>query len=205
MALPSTEAYWPEDISAATDPPRGRIRVVLYRRSGVGKLSYPYKPYAGDGGSPSLEVTLLGTNGREHSTLALIDTGAEWSVLPTSLAVELGAELGSEFCRPTQTQHAGGMSAVHWWSGSGDGAERDELGVRFGDFEVPLAPVLEPGISVVVLGRTDFLASFLLAVDQRTQEFWLEPYEEPVSDWYARTQRVESALPGPTIASITTV
>ena len=97
------------------------------------------------------------------------------------------------------------MSAVHWWSGSGDGAEPDELGVRFGDFEVPQAPVLEPGISVVVLGRTDFLASFLLTVDQRTQKFWLEPYEEPVGDWYARTQRVESASAGPTIASVTTV
>ena len=159
----------------------------------MGKLSYPYLSYAGDGGSPSLEVTLLGTNGYEHQTLALIDTGAEWSILPTPLAVELGAELRSEFCQPTHTQHAGGLSQVHWWSGASDVAQREELRVRFGDFEAPLAPILEPGITVVVLGRTDFLASFLLTIDQRAQRFLLEPYKEPVSQWYGKSRDVEPA------------
>jgi hypothetical protein len=150
--------------------------------------TYPYQPYAGDGGSPSLQVTLLGTNGREHSTLALVDTGAEWSMLPTALGVELGAEPGGEFCPPIQTQHAGGLSDAFWWNGtSQENAAGDELRVRFGAFEVPLAPTLKPHIDVVVLGRIDFLSSFRFSVDQRSETFTLEPYEEPLSAWLART------------------
>jgi hypothetical protein len=150
--------------------------------------TFPYQQYAGDGGSPSLEVTLLGTNGQQHVTLALVDTGAEWSILPTWLAVELGADLDTEFCRATQTQHAGGLSGAHWWNGAPDGSPRDELSVGFSEFEVPLAPVLKPDITAVVLGRNDFLESFLLSVDQRSQTFTLELYDESLSDWHARTR-----------------
>jgi hypothetical protein len=159
--------------------------------AGVGKATYPYQPYAGDGGSPSLEVTLLGANGREHVTVALVDTGAEWSILPTWLAVELGAELDSEFCRATQTQHAGGLSGAHWWNGAPDGSTRDELLVRFGEFEVPLAPVLKPDITIVAFGRNDFLESFRFSVDQRAQTFCLELYAESLSEWHAKTRAAE--------------
>jgi hypothetical protein len=104
------------------------------------------------------------------------------------LGVELGAEPGSEFRQLTQTQHAGGVSGAHWWNGTSAEAKRDELHVRFGEFEVPLAPVLKPSTTVVVLGRNDFLASFRLTVDQRAETFSLEPYEEPVSAWVPRTR-----------------
>jgi hypothetical protein len=155
-------------------------------------MRFSYIQYAGDGGSPSLEVTPLGTNGVEHETPALIDTGAEWSMLSTELAVRLGADLSDEGrCMPTHSQHAGGTDPAWWWRGSAPGSRRLCLGVRVGNIDVSLAPVLKPRLEIVALGRCDFLAAFKLVVDEREQTFWLEPYSEPADDWLCRKGRME--------------
>lgn len=111
----------------------------------MARSSFSYMTYAGDGGSPSLTVTLLGTNGVEHTTLALIDTGAEWSMISTDLASSLGAELSDErTCIPTHSQHAGGTDLAWWWRASTPGSARECLMVRVAGIEVSLAPLLKP-------------------------------------------------------------
>jgi hypothetical protein len=147
---------------------------------------FSYRTYAGDGGSPSVEVELLGINGAVIPHLALLDTGAEWSKMPLELGRRMGVDL--DRCHLTQSQTGGGIaSGEYFWNDSPEGCEREEPVVRLMGREVPIAPILSEHIDVVVLGRNDFLASFKLCVDQRAHSFTLEPYDEPLADWFSRS------------------
>jgi hypothetical protein len=53
---------------------------------------FPFIVYAGETASPTLVVELVGVNGTAIRSLALVDTGAEWSVLSWKLCLELGAD-----------------------------------------------------------------------------------------------------------------
>jgi hypothetical protein len=155
-------------------------------------MRFPYVRYAGDRGSPSVEVTLIGTNGTEHTTVALVDTGAEWSTISTELAAELGAVISDEdTCLPTHSQHAGGLNRAWWWRAARPGSVQECLTVRVAGVEVSLAPLLKPQLAIVALGRRDFLAAFKLTVDEREQTFTLEPYAKPADAWLRRTGQME--------------
>jgi hypothetical protein len=152
-------------------------------------MTFPYRAYGGDKPGPSLDVELLGVNGKVVPTLALVDSGAEWTKLPLSVGVELGVDLS--LCKPTESQTGAGVSDQEfWWNDSPPGLVREEPGVRINDREVPIAPILAEKMPIVVLGREDFLASFKFTLDQRVERFTLEPYEEPVFEWMRRTGRV---------------
>ena len=153
----------------------------------VTPTSFPYRVYAGDGGSPSLEVDLLGVNGVDISTLALVDTGAEWSVMPLDVGKRLGVDLS--LCKQTEGQAGAGAATQWWWGQSPDGLARVRPMIRTAGWEVPIAPMLTERIDVVVLGRRDFLSSFRFAIDERAQTFSLDPYDEPVDDWLKRSGR----------------
>jgi hypothetical protein len=145
---------------------------------------FPFVPYAGGTGSPSLEVELVGVNGEAVTSLALVDTGAEWSGLPWDLALRLGAD-PSMF---HQQQHGTGAGKVpgHWWHSSPEGSLRDEPVVRVMGHEVKIAPTVSRRLDIVVLGRIDFLSYFRLTVDQRARDFTLEAYPEPFEAWKTR-------------------
>lgn len=152
--------------------------------------TFPYTPYAGDNRSPTLQITLLGTNGVEHKTPALIDTGAEWSMLSVAVAVQLGADIADpDRCFLTSSQHAGGVDEAWWWSGSAQPHARPCLQARVAGLDVSLAPLLKQDLSIVALGRRDFLAAFRFSIDERAETFTLEPYNEPADQWMIRVGR----------------
>jgi hypothetical protein len=114
-------------------------------------------------------------------------------MLPIGLGAKLGAVLTDpECCMPTKSQHAGGVADDDlWWRASPPGSARTCLVVRAAGLEVSLAPILKPKLEVVALGRRDFLAAFKFAVDERSETFRLEPYEEPANDWLRRMGRMD--------------
>lgn len=146
---------------------------------------FPYIDYAG-GPSPSLEVILLGINGVEIPTLALIDTGGEF----TAMSLALGRQLGVDESRCELVTAEWGIGdrsdQAKWWNDSPEGGAREEPALRVMGQEVPIAPLLREDMDIVVLGRRDFLGSFKFGCDQRVETFTLEAYEEPIEDWMAR-------------------
>ncbi|MEJ7569176.1 MAG: hypothetical protein WKF41_13030 [Gaiellaceae bacterium] len=131
---------------------------------------FSYLDHAGDTPSPSLEVVLQGVNGVSHRTLALIDTGSEWSGLSKELADKLGspAEL-----YPTEAQDWEGVTARSWWQ---EGPTVSVMGYVIG-----LSPLIREGLPVVVLGRLDFLVHFRFTVEQAQCAFVLEPTDDLVT------------------------
>ncbi len=149
---------------------------------------FPYRAYAGRH-SPSLEVDLVGVNGRELRQLALIDTGAEYSCMPLELGRQLGVD--ESLCVPLMTNVGIGQEPVQeslWWNESPAGASRESPVVHVMGHEVPIAPMLRESMDIVALGRHDFLAAFKFCCDERARSFSLELYDEPVTAWRARTE-----------------
>ena len=147
---------------------------------------FPLRTYGGDRESPSLEVELVGVNGRVDRRLALIDPGTDWTMMPLSLAQELGVDLS--YCREIPRQGQGWLVNGGWhWSDSPEGQANDQPVVRVMGHEVPLAPMVADTVPIVALGREDFLTSFKFCLDQRDKSFSLEPYDEPVEQWLKRT------------------
>jgi hypothetical protein len=131
---------------------------------------FSYVRYAGDTQSPSLWVTLVGPNGNREKTLALVDTGSEWSGMSAALALKLGvpAEL-----HPAEGQAFGGLHPLEWWE--------DGPAVEFMGYSIVLSPLVGEKVPIVALGRNDFLRHFLLTVDQANEEFVLEASEELIA------------------------
>lgn len=60
---------------------------------------------------PYITVKLLGPNGEAVTTPGLVDTGADFSVLPVSIAGELGIPF--QALRPIPVSHAAGRALFH--------------------------------------------------------------------------------------------
>lgn len=150
---------------------------------------FPFLVYAGDNPSPSLELELLGVNGHVEATKALVDSGTEWTQMPLELGMRLGVDLS--LCHSVMSQTGGGLTkGDRWWNRTPEGLVREEPAVRVMGHEAPIAPILSAHISIVALGREDFLSSFKFSIDQRERSFMLELYDESVGDWQRRTGRV---------------
>jgi hypothetical protein len=148
---------------------------------------FPFIEYAGDGPTPSLEVELVGVNGHVESTLALVDSGTEWTMMSVELGRKLGVQLA--WCQTTASQTAGGLvEGDLWWNDTPAGQAREEPVVRVMGHEVPIAPLLKKDLPIVALGR-DFLATFKFCLDERESVFTLETYDEPLADWMRRRGR----------------
>ncbi len=155
---------------------------------------FPYRQYAGDRLTPSLQVELVGVNSHVEPTLALVDSGAEWTMMSVELGQRLGVELA--WCVATRSQTAGGVAEGDlWWGDTPTGQPRDEPMVRVMGYEAPIAPLLKRGVPIVALGR-DFLATFKFCLDERESTFTLEAYDEPLADWMQRRDRYRSPVRG---------
>jgi hypothetical protein len=130
---------------------------------------FPYLLYAGDGPSPSLEVTLVGVNGFRHTTLALVDTGSEWS----GISSELARLLGAPALVAIEGQGGGGVFAQEWWQ---DGPTVEVMG-----YEIQLSPTVNERMPIVALGRNDLLRHFRLVIEQAEHAFTLEPTGELIA------------------------
>lgn len=97
--------------------------------------------------------------------IALVDSGADWSVIPLELAPRLGVDLGE--CRHVPGHSAGGRTEFYEWEG--------KLTAELMERQIPLH-VMFGAVPIVLLGREDFFANFQVSFDQRGKRFTLVPY-----------------------------
>lgn len=95
---------------------------------------------------------------------ALVDSGADYSILPTSYAHYLGVDLDACDERPATTAGGTGKVLVHPLSLE---AEIEAMNVRF-------AMAYTKQGNTILLGREDFFKEFRVTIDEPAQTFTLE-------------------------------
>lgn len=114
------------------------------------------------------EVSARNANGATVPARALVDSGADRTLLPLAFTDDFEIDLDDMV--PVDGQVASGAVVFQMWT----------HGVRVRllepDFELDLRPAYFGGVSVPLLGRRDFFASFRCGFDERAQRFWLESY-----------------------------
>jgi hypothetical protein len=120
---------------------------------------------------PALTVALYGTADNESevplaSTLAIVDSGADYTTVSDEWAKVLGIDLETD-CIPVEPTTAGGPTTHYVYTG-GVWIEvlRDRLLIPAIFFAKDLRRSL--------LGRKDFFVHYLVAFDQRNSRFFLE-------------------------------
>jgi predicted aspartyl protease len=97
---------------------------------------------------------------------ALVDSGADYSVLPTSYARYLGVDLSA--CDEIASRTAGGRSVVRVHQAPLS-AEVQAMGVRF-----KMKSAFADHANTILLGREDFFREFRVTIDEPAQAFTLE-------------------------------
>ncbi len=93
----------------------------------------------------------------------IVDTGADYTMLPQFLAGLLGVRL-REHCRPIETVGVGGKSTVYFL--------RDHLNVRIGEYTRAIPVGFLPSDSIPpLLGRHEFLETFRVVFHQHQTVF----------------------------------
>lgn len=115
-----------------------------------------------------VRVVVHQTNATSLPQRALVDSGADRSVLPASIADEFGLDLQTLPLVPARG--ASGATQFRGWT-PGASVRLIPLGV---DLEV--RPALFADVPVPVLGRADFFGEFRCGFDERAQQFWVERY-----------------------------
>jgi hypothetical protein len=106
-----------------------------------------------------------GPSGVAVPVLGLLDTGADYSLFPISLASAFGIDLAA--AEHIEGQSASGVADYYKW--------REPLGATVQEREVELSATFS-NTPVVLLGRADFFVQFEAAFDQRGKRFTLKPY-----------------------------
>lgn len=114
---------------------------------------------------PWLKVGLV--RGKDLSLLAIVDSGADTSVVPLSLAGSFG--LMYDPSRVTVASGAGGLHQQY--QATNNVTIRSEVGL------VELRrPTLNPHLAILLLGRADFFEDHRITFDQRESSMLIEPY-----------------------------
>lgn len=91
--------------------------------------------------------------GQWVGTLGIIDSGADYSMLPMQLAVDIGLKYDQN--DPRDMLGVGGLTPKGAFVAIDDLTIRSEIG------EIPLRrPWLVPSLPIILLGRSDFFATF---------------------------------------------
>jgi hypothetical protein len=114
---------------------------------------------------PAVPLGLTLTDGQTVNVRAIIDTSAENSCFPFEWAEMLGIELNRD-CIEMVTVTVGGSSTTY--------LAREPVASTVFGVNVPLKAIFAP-TPAVLLGRTDFLAHFIVTVDARNNTFSLKP------------------------------
>lgn len=115
---------------------------------------------------PAIPIILHGV--RNHVPVpAIVDSGADHSFIPISLASTLGIDLAQ--CQREDCNTAGGVSTQYIWQAGLD-AEVQAMGMNI---HLKTAFSETP---FVLLGREDFFKTFKITFDQRASKFTLELY-----------------------------
>jgi hypothetical protein len=96
----------------------------------------------------------------------LVDSGADYSILPTSYANYLGVDLRACEERPCTTAGGSGTVLVHPMRLE---AEIQAMSLRFA-----MMSAFTEHASTILLGREDFFKEFRVTIDEPAQTFTLE-------------------------------
>lgn len=161
----------PESLLAATaESSPHRVHVLPYELTGELAVPTPDEPTPTRLRRPALVVALYGTVDNESevplaSTLAIVDSGADYTTVSDEWARVLGVDLSD--CVPIATTTAG-APATHYAYGGGVVIE-----VRRERLLIPVIHFAED-LRQSLLGRRDFFMHYLVAFDQRHSRFFLE-------------------------------
>jgi len=100
--------------------------------------------------------------------MALVDSGADATMLPGPLAKALGIDLVND-CIEEKGTTAGGPTTNYVYSAGLDAIVMGE--------KIHLNATFNEGLEVVLLGRCDFFALYKVSFDERAQQFSLERYD----------------------------
>lgn len=130
------------------------------------RLVFPYR--LGEGGieRPYLRLFLTGPSGPPLPTPGLLDTGADWTVLPIELADLLGHPWPA--LRSGRVEQPSG-SLTAWRSRLSTRAVLPDLP----DQPFELDPLFVPGVRYLLWGRQDFLRAWDVLVSERRRRFEL--------------------------------
>jgi predicted aspartyl protease len=127
-------------------------------------LAYKQTPF-GPLSDPRIPLVIRATAG-DLTFGFLVDTGADFSVVPRRIADEVGLDWDH---LPDAT-----------FMGVGNGAARarvGELPLRLGDVEMSVRCLfMDIGLDFFILGRADFLDRFALTIDTRARQIVLTAY-----------------------------
>jgi hypothetical protein len=116
---------------------------------------------------PYVTLQLRGPNGEPLTLIGLLDTGADFSMLPLDVAIELGVT--TDVLRPTAVHQATGSATVQ------RAAEPIAARLVGTAVEFPLEPMYAPGLGEeprdVLWGRRDFLRHWDLWLSERNKRF----------------------------------
>jgi hypothetical protein len=115
--------------------------------------------------APVVRITLRGPNGHAVPHLALIDSGADGTLLPWFLAADLGIKL--EACDPVAGRGVGGPATFKQWP--------QDISALIDGVTIRVPAVFGP-VNQAVLGRSDFFNAFRVTIDERARTFVLDPY-----------------------------
>lgn len=131
------------------------------------RWAYTPNPHFPDLMEPALDVVLIGPQGRGW-VRGIIDSGANATAIPRELAAQIGVDLSHA---TTKTAYGNdSMSDVLY------PAEPVSLIVAGRTIELP--NVVFGGWVEILLGRDDVFSHFRVLIDERAQEFVLEPYDD---------------------------
>jgi hypothetical protein len=152
-------------------------RTFPYLALGSNPHSPPGRAADPNGLCPALDIRLIGRDGLEVPTRAVIDSGASASCFPIALADQLGIEISQ--CRETRAATAGGPALQYEWNG---GLIADVAGQR-----LALRAIFAP-TKVALLGRADFFDAFLVSFNHRERTFMLKRMSKGgMTAWRARS------------------
>jgi hypothetical protein len=126
---------------------------------------FPYIAIQPGQSRPALPIVIHGTKSRV-AVRALVDSGADYSILPKGYASYLGVDLDAAEELPSTTAGGSGVVLVHPLPLE---AEVQAMSIRF----AMKSAFTERG-NTVLLGREDFFQEFRVTFDEPAQTFTLE-------------------------------
>lgn len=137
-------------------------------------LTFKYKkvkrPNGTEARTPSIPITLSGKNGK-YDFIALIDSGADISALPKSLAELLDLDLSGE------KEEASGIGGIV-------PAVQTSLVVELGKsheqyaLQIPVKVILTDEEFPILLGRAGFFDKFVITFNQKEEKIFIKMAQE---------------------------
>lgn len=138
-------------------------------------VDYPFIDINGDGApKPALPVKLINpANGFEHTTWALIDTGADYTVIPEFIAKQLYHDIKHHNVKRDMFTGIGGNAVVYYHTFHINILKSSKKGkvYRKSIIELQGTFAVVQDLFTMVLGEKDFLSKYILIIDYPKKTF----------------------------------